>query len=188
MQFAATQYSLGNVSGNGIGASASGNLFAVNPLFVSETDLLGPDLIGGTPDDGLRLQRTSPAINVGSNSIWIPSEDILSNQRYSISDIGAYEFQPREACPEYRHIADVPIDTGTHFAGFQSFIETSTPEPSKSLRVGATAAFGDGYITSSGTVATGTSVVFDAAKSVTLLPGFQTQLGATFRTNLQGCP
>lgn len=188
LQFASSQYPTNNSSSNSIGPTAANNLFAVNPLFANEIDLPGPDLLGGTPDDGLRLQRTSSAINVGSNSILIPSDDILSNQRYSIPDIGAYEFQPREACPEYRHIADVPIETGTHYAGFQSFIGSGTPELSKSLRVGATAAFGDGYITSSGTVATGTSVVFDAAKSVTLLPGFQTQSGATFRTNLQGCP
>ena len=46
---------------------------------------------------------------------------------------------------------------------------------------------GDGNITALGTVATGTNVVFDASKSVTLLPGFETQSGAVFRTNLQGC-
>ncbi|MCP1381972.1 right-handed parallel beta-helix repeat-containing protein [Runella salmonicolor] len=189
LQFAAGQYPLNNTS-NGIGATAVNNLFAINPLFVSETNLLGPDLIGGSSDDGLRLQSTSPAVNTGIYSS-APSFDILGNGRYSFFDIGAYEFHPKEACPDNRYIADVPIEAGTHFAGTQGSFTSSVPEPAKNQRVGAaeaTMAVGDGHITAVGTVASATSVVFDASKSITLLPGFQTQTGATFRTNLQGCP
>lgn len=189
LQFASSQYPINNSTSSSIGPTAVNNLFAVNPLFASETDLLGPDLMGGTPDDGLRLQKTSPAVNVGTSS-YTPSTDIIGNNRYSIYDIGAYEFQPQEACPEFRFEGDVPIEAGTYYAG-TSALSISTSEPKSNQRISgieATKAFDDGYITSSGTVATGTSVVFDAAKGVTLLPGFQTQSGATFRTNLQGCP
>lgn len=170
LQFAASQYPLDKTP-NGIGATAANNLFAVNPLFVNETNLLGPDLIGGTTDDGLRLQRTSPAVDAGTYAL-APSFDILNNLRYLVFDIGAYEFQPKEACPDNRYITDVPIEAGTHYAGRQD-------------RFGFL--IGDGNITALGTVATGTNVVFDASKSVTLLPGFETQSGAVFRTSLQGC-
>ena len=96
LQFASSQYLTNNSSSNSIGSTAANNLFAVNPLFVSEPNLLGPDGIGGTADDGFRLQRTSPAVNAGTYSS-APSFDILSNSRYTFFDIGAYEFQPKEA-------------------------------------------------------------------------------------------
>lgn len=189
LQFASSQYPLNNTS-NGIGASSSGNLFAVNPLFADETDLVGPDGLGGTPDDGFRLRSNSPAVNAGTSS-YVPSNDILSNNRYLFFDIGAYEFQPKEACPDHRYVGDVPIEAGTYYAGVSGSFVTNIPEPAKNQRSGAANALmdlGEGHITSDGTVAAATTVVFDASKSVTLLPGFQTQTGAVFRTNLQGCP
>ena len=115
LQFASSQYPLNNTP-NGIGATAANNLFAINPLFVSEINLPGPDNKGGTADDGFRLQRTSPAVNAGIYSS-APSFDILSNSRYSFFDIGAYEFQPSEACPDIRYVGDVPIEAGTYYAG-----------------------------------------------------------------------
>lgn len=189
MQFSSSQYPLNNTP-NGIGATAANNLFAVNPLFVSEINLPGPDNKAGTADDGFRLQRTSPAVNAGIYSS-APSFDILSNSRYSFFDIGAYEFQPKEACPDNRYVGDVPIEAGTYYAGSTGSFPASIPEPAKNQRIGAAEgimAMGDGHITSAGTVTAATSVVFDASKSITLLPGFQAQTGATFRTNLQGCP
>jgi hypothetical protein len=190
LQFASSQYLTNNSSSNSIGSTAANNLFAVNPLFVSEPNLLGPDGIGGTADDGFRLQRTSPAVNAGTYSS-APSFDILSNSRYTFFDIGAYEFQPKEACPDNRYIADVPNEAGTYYAGIQGSITVGLPEPPDTPRVSAeqaTTPIGDGHITSIGTVVTGTSVVYDASRSITLLPGFQAQTGATFRTNLKGCP
>lgn len=189
LQFTSSYYPL-NKDPNGIGATAAGNLFAVNPLFAGELNLLGPDGIGGTADDGFRLQRTSPAVNAGTYSS-APSFDILSNSRYTFFDIGAYEFQPKEACPDNRYIGDVPIESGTYYAGSTGSFPASVTEPINNQRISALEgilAMGDGHITSAGTVATATSVVFDASKSITLLPGFQTQAGALFRTNLQGCP
>ena len=185
LQFASAQYPLNNTP-NGIGTTSSGNLFAVNPLFANENNLLGLDGIGGTADDGLRLQKTSPAINAGTYS-YSPSNDILSNFRYLAYDMGAYEFHPKEACPDIRYIADVPIEAGIHYAGTSGSFVAGPAQPTKNQRIGAAMAIGDGYITAIGTVASSTSVVFDASKSITLLPGFQAQSGSVFRTNLQGC-
>lgn len=189
LQFASSQYPTNNSSSNSIGSTAANNLFAVNPLFANETNLLGNNMIGGTADDGLRLKSASPAVNTGISTLT-PSSDILGNSRYSSYDIGAYEFQPKEACPDIRYVGEAPIEAGTYFAGSLGSFPASVPAPAKNLRTGgseAILAVGDGHITSDGTVATGTLVVFDASKSIILLPGFQVQSGAVFRTNLQGC-
>ncbi len=42
-------------------------------------------------------------------------------------------------------------------------------------------------ITSAGTVATGTTVTFEAGQSVTLLPGFTAEAGSTFTARIQAC-
>ena len=165
LQFTSSSYPLNNTPG-GIGATAADNLFAVNPLFRNESSPAGPDLIGATDDDGLALQRTSPAVNAG-RYITAFSFDILGNNRYLPYDIGAYEWLPKEACAPYRYIADVPVEPGTHYAGTLS---------------------ATGNITAVGTIAAGAPVVFDASSSITLMPGFKTQAGAVFNTNLQGCP
>ena len=185
LQLVSSQYPSNNSSPSSIGPAAAGNQFVANPLFANETNLLGIDGIAGTTDDGLRLQKTSSAINAGTYS-FSPSNDILNNIRYLAYDIGAYEFQPKEACPDIRYIADVPIEAGTYYAGTTGFF-TASEKNQRIASPNATMASGDGHIIAVGTVASSTNVVFDASKSITLLPGFQAQSGAVFRTKLQGC-
>jgi predicted outer membrane repeat protein len=73
-----------------LGATAQGNLFAQNPLFLSNVLPEGEDLIYFTGDDGFRLQTISPALNAG-----IPTTesitDVLGITRDDQPDIGAYE-------------------------------------------------------------------------------------------------
>ncbi len=79
------------------GFTGTGNLNA-DPLFVDAADADGADNVFGTADDGLRLQRCSPAIDAGT-STGAPTTDILGNARVdaiaggNIVDMGAYEYQ-----------------------------------------------------------------------------------------------
>ncbi|QQS29861.1 MAG: right-handed parallel beta-helix repeat-containing protein [Sphingobacteriales bacterium] len=73
-----------------LGATAQGNLFAQDPMFLNNTTPEGEDLIYFTGDDGLRLQTNSPAINAGT-LINAPTTDILGTFRDTQPDIGAYE-------------------------------------------------------------------------------------------------
>ena len=73
-----------------------------NPLFLNTANLIGPDGIWRTADDGLQLQAGSPAINAGDNSA-IPTgitTDIMDSLRIrqGTVDMGAYEFIPF-TCP-----------------------------------------------------------------------------------------
>ncbi|MFW5653271.1 MAG: choice-of-anchor Q domain-containing protein, partial [Planctomycetota bacterium] len=88
--------------------SGDGVLLGVDPLFVDKN---GPDGILGTIDDDYRLQAGSPAIDAGSNDLWL--EDLLvdfdGSDRFvddpntpdtgvgtgGIIDIGPFEFQPQ---------------------------------------------------------------------------------------------
>ncbi|RCK73402.1 MAG: Fibronectin type III domain protein [Anaerolineae bacterium] len=72
----------------------SGMIFNTDPLFV---DADGDDNIPGTPDDNLRLQPGSPAIDAGDTNA-IPetiTTDLDGNPRLSGAavDMGAYEYQ-----------------------------------------------------------------------------------------------
>ncbi|MEZ5046780.1 MAG: choice-of-anchor Q domain-containing protein [Chitinophagaceae bacterium] len=83
------QYCVGPGGLNGVG-----NL-NVDPLFVDTSNLIGPDNIWGTADDGLRLRACSPLIDAGSNA-WLTMRDtldLLLNSRIQGDsvDIGAYE-------------------------------------------------------------------------------------------------
>ncbi|QQS29860.1 MAG: right-handed parallel beta-helix repeat-containing protein [Sphingobacteriales bacterium] len=73
-----------------LGANASGNLFAQNPEFLSDSNLTGEDILYYTQDDGLRLKTNSPALNAGTTEN-APETDILGTTRDSQPDIGAYE-------------------------------------------------------------------------------------------------
>ncbi|MCE7042892.1 T9SS type A sorting domain-containing protein [Dyadobacter sp. CY312] len=68
---------------------SSNNLLGGNPLYVNASNPAGPDSIYFTPDDGLRLQCGSPAINAGSDTATIT--DIIGITRVGKPDIGAYE-------------------------------------------------------------------------------------------------
>lgn len=74
------------VNGNMVGG-------AYDPLFVFESDPDGPDNAWLTPDDGLRIQSGSPAIDV-ANSVGAPVTDASNYVRpYGPAyDIGAYEY------------------------------------------------------------------------------------------------
>lgn len=74
-------------SGTGVGN------IQLNPIFADILSGVGPDGEWMTPDDGLRLQSSSPCINTGDNS-GTSATDILSESRikYSTVDMGAYEF------------------------------------------------------------------------------------------------
>lgn len=71
--------------------TGSGNLGSMIPGFVDATDPDGLDNKPGSSDDGLRLQRTSPAVDAGT-AANTPANDILGNAIYNLTrDIGAYE-------------------------------------------------------------------------------------------------
>jgi predicted outer membrane repeat protein len=69
----------------------TGNLFAQNPLFVNEANVIGADGFHRTSDDGLRLQTNSPALNAGITGGFAPTTDILNANRDAFPDLGAYE-------------------------------------------------------------------------------------------------
>ena len=101
----------GYVAGNN--DFGSGFVISTDPLFVDTSNVKGPDNIWGTADDGLRLQSTSPAIDVvGNNSLPFDTHDLdqdgdtaevlsldiagnLRNQGNAM-DLGAYEFNSSE--------------------------------------------------------------------------------------------
>ncbi|MBU1048165.1 MAG: hypothetical protein KKD10_06225, partial [Candidatus Omnitrophica bacterium] len=72
------------------GYTGEGNIDA-DPLFVDATNPAGSDDILRTSDDGLRLDWGSPCTNA-ANHLTAPPTDILGTRRFSIADIGAYEF------------------------------------------------------------------------------------------------
>lgn len=131
----------------------------VNPLFTNATDTNGLDNKYCTIDDGLTLQYTSPAVNAGTNT-GTPNDDIIGNSKDGNRDIGAYEFMSKSNCTE-KYLSDVPIEAGTHYS--------------------------INKITSNGTVGSGTNVIFDAERSISLLPGFVTQNTAVFKAQIGGC-
>lgn len=77
-----------NVQG---GFTGSGNINA-DPQFASTSNLIGPDNIWMTNDDGLMIGCLSPSRNNGLNSAT-PSVDIVGTLRpqFSVVDMGAYE-------------------------------------------------------------------------------------------------
>jgi predicted outer membrane repeat protein len=79
-----------DIQGSGVFAG-TGNINA-DPLFVSTSDRDGADNIFGTPDDGLRLASSSPAVNTGNNT-GVSTTDLTGGVRLvgSTVDMGAYE-------------------------------------------------------------------------------------------------
>ena len=73
-----------------------GNNLDDNPDFVDITNPLGGDMTPGTNDDGLKLQNTSPALNMGDNAaagLLGITEDFAGEDRFqdTDTDMGAYE-------------------------------------------------------------------------------------------------
>ena len=79
---------------------------AVDPLFVNPNDIVGPDGIPFTEDDGLRLQAGSPAIDAGENAV----------------DMGAYAFMSAPQLPsrsfyvDFENGSDINDGHSTHTA------------------------------------------------------------------------
>ncbi|MBK9459251.1 MAG: right-handed parallel beta-helix repeat-containing protein, partial [Sphingobacteriales bacterium] len=92
LQLAASNYTTVGTGNYDLGASASGNIFAQDPLFVDADNIDGADNIHRTADDGLRLVYGSPALNTGT-TIGAPTTDILGTARPQGTgiDMGAYE-------------------------------------------------------------------------------------------------
>ena len=76
-----------------LGADASDNIFAQDPLFVDAKDLEGSDGIPHTADDGLSLSACSPAVNAGTDLEEVTATDITGAVRVNDGavDVGAYE-------------------------------------------------------------------------------------------------
>ncbi|HRI27439.1 MAG TPA: right-handed parallel beta-helix repeat-containing protein [Chitinophagales bacterium] len=91
LQLPAYSYSTTNSGNFYLGAWASGNLFAQNPMFVDAQNAAGIDSVFRTEDDGLKLLGGSPAIQAGIASANNPITDILGNSRSAHPDLGAYE-------------------------------------------------------------------------------------------------
>lgn len=66
----------------------TGNINA-DPLFTNESNLIGPDLIWATNDDGLTLQPGSPALAAGT-STGAPTTDIIGNPQTTPPSMGCY--------------------------------------------------------------------------------------------------
>ncbi len=60
-------------------------------MFVDPTNVLGPDGVPFTDDDGFNLKSGSAAINKGTKTV--DSTDIRDNPISGAADIGAYEYQ-----------------------------------------------------------------------------------------------
>jgi hypothetical protein len=100
---------MNSLAGPGTLDLGSSNLLDADPLFVAPMNLIGPDGIHGTADDGLRLQAGSPAIGMG-NLYFLPldihdldndgiTEEPVPFDRAGFRriqddtlDLGAYEF------------------------------------------------------------------------------------------------
>ncbi|MDA8775855.1 right-handed parallel beta-helix repeat-containing protein, partial [Opitutales bacterium] len=88
------------------GTISGSNNINSNPLF---TDFNGLDNILGTLDDNLVLQSTSPAIDVGSNSVSnYVNTDLNGRTRDGSPDLGAYEYSGNTA-PSFTSISTLSV-------------------------------------------------------------------------------
>lgn len=71
------------------GFTGVGNI-NIDPLFINTANVIGPDNIWITADDGLALQPCSLCIAAG-NTVGAPATDILGNIRPTPPSMGAYE-------------------------------------------------------------------------------------------------
>ena len=88
------------------GTISGSNNINSDPLF---TDFNGPDNILGNLDDDLTLQSTSPAIDIGSNSLTnYVNTDLNGRNRGGVPDLGAYEYSGNSA-PSFTSISSLSI-------------------------------------------------------------------------------
>lgn len=160
MQLSSTSYTTTATGDFHLGTGSSANKFAVNPLFVNDTNFDGPDNIFGTNDDGGNLQATSTLVNMGL-SMGAPTQDIRSLGRIGIPDIGAYEY-----------IANLCPETLT----FSGNITMNGSANTSIVTSGTT------------TLPINSNTTFQAGNFIQLNPGFSTGSNAVFLTKLvSGC-
>ncbi len=133
------------------------NIFGQNPLFIDPVNIIGPDNINRTNDDGLHLQSGSPAINAGNNAL-LPSgitTDITGALRVQMAtiDMGAYEKENIVVC--------------LVFAGIQTNTNSNCTATSMEL----TATGGDTYLWEDGSTNNPRTVSASGIYSVTVTTG-----------------
>lgn len=177
----ATNLIFSKVEGYVTGANdfGSGFLISTDPMFVDPSNVKGPDNIWGTADDGLRLQSTSPAIDVvGDNSLPFDTNDldqdgdttealsldIAGNARKqgNAMDLGAYEFNSSEI-GSYTLLSTAVTGGTVTPSGVSDHLENSS--------VSITASPDEGYLFSTwsgdiNTTENPTTLVMDRNKSV----------------------
>lgn len=116
LQSPRSAYSISNTGNEGIGESAAGNLFQVDPLFLDTLNLAGADSIYGTSDDGLNVNRLSPCIDAGDTSqTQSLITDISGANRFQKTiDIGAFESSCDSINPLIQATANISIINGTN--------------------------------------------------------------------------
>lgn len=85
----------GGAWNSALGIDGGGNIMA-DPLFMDAAHPAGADGLWRTADDGLMLRTKSPCVNSG-DTLDAPEQDILGFSRGVRPDIGAYEYQARNA-------------------------------------------------------------------------------------------
>jgi hypothetical protein len=106
-----------NASNADLGDPPGRSIFGLDPEFLDDTDPDGPDDVWKTPDDGVRLTGTSPAIGLG-HPLFLPIDRFdldedgnttevtpVDNANYARiqslkMDLGAYEFGEELLAPE----------------------------------------------------------------------------------------
>jgi hypothetical protein len=109
------------------GITPTANSFSLDPLFVNAADADGADDIWGTADDGLLLQKCSPAIDKGSNAL-VPTDITLdvagaARVQQTIVDMGAYE---SVMSGSYTWMTGVTGSNPTTCSGTDGFITIAT--------------------------------------------------------------
>ncbi|UBM58801.1 hypothetical protein LAG90_18550 [Marinilongibacter aquaticus] len=157
MQFSQGHYTSTGSGTRDLGSGATGNTFAVDPLFLSENQPRGADNVYGTADDGFALTSGSPFVNRFSPNG--PSSDITGASRDGSPDWGAYEFGASN-CPENL----MPTGLISTDQKADAYVSTS----------------------GSNTIDSGAAVGYQAGHYITLNPGFSAEAGSVFRTEIQG--
>lgn len=135
----------------------SGSNLDIDPVFIDTMNVLGPDQIAATVDDGLKLSSISPAINSGVHIVGL-STDILGVTVNGIPEIGAYEF----ACTALDQISlnSTIFPPGGNYEAISNILASSH-------------------------IDSGSIVSFKAGNFIQLNPGFETKTNVVFSTSIQ---